>query len=101
MRRVGIDLLHDANDFFEFGHGLGPVLQSPGGVHQHYAVAAFARHLDRIESEGRGVGALFARDHRTSQTFPPYLQLFDRCGAKRIAGGEQDTICLLYTSRCV
>ena len=36
MRRLGIDLLHDANDLLQLVHQLGLVLQPPGGVDQQH-----------------------------------------------------------------
>src|ERR1700730_14777193 len=90
VRRGGIDLFHDAYDFFKFGHELGPVLQPPGGVHQHHPGATFPRRLDRIESQSRGIAALFVRDDRTMDALPPNAQLLDRGGAERVAGGKQN-----------
>src|ERR1700730_4184816 len=71
VRRFGIGLLHHAYDFFEFGHELGPVLQASRGIHQHNVRTTFPRGLHRIESERRGIAALFARNHGAIEALAP------------------------------
>src|ERR1019366_1784211 len=90
MRRAGIRLFYHPYDFFEFCHELCPVLQAPCGVHQHNVRTTFPRALHRIESEPRGIAALFARDHGTIEALAPDAQLRDRGGAERIASGKDD-----------
>ena len=48
----------------------------------------------RVEGEARRVGALLARDDARAGALAPDLQLLDRGGAERVAGGEHDRPCL-------
>ena len=89
VRRARVDLLHHAHDLFELGHQLGLVLQAPGGVDDQHvgavapcaAVSASNARLAASEPCSRG-------DDRSRRCAAPDLQLLDRGGAERVAGGE-------------
>ena len=88
MRRRGIDLFDDANDFFKLVHQFGLVLQPARGVDQQHVKFALARRGQRIEGKARGIRSLRARDNRRFGPLAPDLQLLDGGGAKGIAGGQ-------------
>ena len=90
VRRFRLDLLHDADHFFEFAHQLGAVLQSPRRIHQQDVRTVGARRVDRIEGEAGGVRALLARDDIGADPSRPKAQLLDRRGAERIARRQRD-----------
>ena len=92
--RARIGFFHDTDDFFELGHELDPVLQPSRGIHQDHIGAQVRRHLDRVESERRGIAALFALNDRTAKALSPNAQLLDRGGAERISSGEQHAVTL-------
>ena len=49
---------------------------------------ASLRLLEGVEGEARGVGAELRGDDRRAGALAPDLQLLDRGGAERVAGGE-------------
>src|SRR5205807_402907 len=67
-------------------------VQAPGRVDEEDVGAVAARQLERVEGEARGVGAGLARDDRRAGALAPYLQLLDRGGAERVAGGVHDAL---------
>ena len=88
MRRRGIDLPDDADDFFKLVHQLGLVLQPAGGVDQQHVELALARRGQCVEGKARGIRPLRARDDRRFGALAPDLQLLDGGGAKGIAGRQ-------------
>ena len=87
-----VDLLHHADDLLELAHELGPVLQSPGRVHQHNVGVKLAGAGQRVEGEPGRVGALLALDEGGKRAPRPDAQLLDRGGAEGVARGEHDRL---------
>ena len=64
-------------------------VQTSGGIGDQDVDAARLRRLHRVEDDRRRIGAGRLGDHRHVVALAPDLQLLDRGGAERVAGGEQ------------
>ena len=89
MRRVGIELAEHAADLRQFIHQARLRVQAPGGVGDQHIGATRARSLQRVEDHAGRIGAGTLRDHWHLVAFTPSLQLLDRGGTKRVAGGKE------------
>ncbi len=87
-----------AADFCQFVHQALLVLQPSGRVRQQHVDAARPRRLPRVENHRGGICSALLRDDRHLVALPPGLQLFDRGGAERIAGGQHDRQSLVLES---
>ena len=89
MRRIGIEFLQHAGDFFQFRHQSRFVLQSSRGVDQQDVGAVGASPAAKASKASPAASAPGApRNHRRAGAVAPYLELFDGGGAKCIARGE-------------
>ncbi len=71
VRRVFVELAHDAHDLREFGHQFGLVLQAAGGVDQRDVGVDFLRALHGLKRDASGVRALRRGDeHRRPLAWP-------------------------------
>ena len=94
VRRARVDLLHHAHDLLQFGHQLGLVLQAAGGVDDQHVCRSASRRGEGLERKARGIRALLARDDGCAGAAAPDLELIDRGGAERVAGGEHHVAAL-------
>ena len=99
VRRFGVEAAEHAADLGQLVHQMRLVLEPPGGVDDQRVDAGRGRLLDPVEDDPGGVAAFLAGDHRRADAVAPDLQLLDRRGAERVAGGEQDAIILLLAAR--
>ena len=96
MRRVFVQFLHHANDFFQFFHQVRFVLQTTCGIGNQHINVSRLRGLNGVEDNGSGIRAGMLGNHRNIVTLTPDLQLFDRCGAERIARRQHHGFPLLF-----
>ena len=79
----------DAPDLVELVHQVHARVQAAGGVDQHRIAPLRLAGRDRVEHDGRGIGA-FARAHDVDAgAVRPDFELLDRRGAKRVGGADQ------------
>ena len=71
--RRRIQLADDADDFLQFLHQIGFVLQAPGRIDDQDVGSGGARLFDGIEGEAGGVRSGGAGDHRTARPVTPNL----------------------------
>ena len=87
VRRVGHGFLQYALHFFDFFHQVELGGQAAGGVGQHDVDFARFGRFDGIEADGGGI-AFDLGDDGYAVAFAPFLELFARCGAERVACRE-------------
>ena len=92
MRRRGVEFLHRAHQLLQLGHQVGLVLQTPGGVDEQHIGAHRPRLDQRVVGEARRVRTLRPGDDAAPGALAPDLQLLDRGGTERVAGGEHDPV---------
>ena len=91
MRRGFIHPLDHADDFAEFFHQRGFIVQPPGSIHQQQIKPISARRGQRIKSQPCRIGTWLGGCEKPRRGPPsPDLQLFHRRGAEGIAGDKAD-----------
>ena len=85
MRRIFVQLLHDANDFFQFFHQVRFILQTPCGIGYQHVHVTRLRRLDGVKDHGCGIRTGMLSNHRDVVALAPDLQLFYRRRTESIA----------------
>ncbi len=93
MRAGGVGFLDHAPYFGDFFHQVQLRGQTAGGVGQHHIDVARARGADGIEYDGGRIAGCLG-DDADAIALTPGGELLACCGAKGVAGGQQDALAL-------
>ena len=88
VRRFGYYFFYDFNDFAEFIHQAGFVLQTAGGVNKYNVIILAKGFLQSVKTQAGGITSGSALDDADVVALSPNRKLFDGCGAESVGGNE-------------
>ena len=95
VRRALDPACDDAADLGELLHQVALRVEPSGRVDDHDVASRAPARLDRVERDGRRVGAARAADELGAGALGPDLELLLRRGAERVRGADEDAPAVL------